>query len=100
MRAIVNIMPGNAATAAGWRAREIRFDRSAATLGDILGSAYLKDGSTTLYELVATTEEPEGLKPEFALFVSGELLRGPLDWSRAVTDSEQLHLCDWPMIDS
>ena len=100
MRAIVNIMPGNAAGAAGWRAREVRFEGATATLRDILGSAYLNGSATSLYELVATKEGPEGLKPEFALFVSGELLRGPLDWSRAVTDSEQLHLCDWPMIDS
>lgn len=100
MRAIVNIMPGNAANAAGWRAREVRFEGATATMRDILSSAYLKDGSTSLYDLVATAEGPEGLKPEFALFISGELLRGPVDWSRPVADSEQLHICDWPMIDS
>ena len=96
MRAIVNIMPGNAAAATGWRAREVKVHQPTATLREILGATTLKDGATTLFQLIA---DDGGLKPDFALFISGQLLRGPIDWDRAVTDSEQLHVCDWPMID-
>ncbi len=97
MRAIVNIMPGNAANAAGWRAREVKVEANTASLGDILRSVYLKDGTTSLFELIA---DEAGLKPDFAVFISGELVRGALDWSRAVADSEQIHVCDWPMVDA
>ena len=97
MRAIVNIMPGNAATAAGWRAREVKVEAPTASLGDILRAVYLKDGTTSLFDLIA---DPQGLKSDFAVFVSGELVRGALDWNRAVTDSEQIHVCDWPMVDA
>ncbi|MCX8032202.1 MAG: carboxypeptidase regulatory-like domain-containing protein [Thermoleophilia bacterium] len=97
MRAIVNIMPGNAATAAGWRAREVKVQGEKATIGDILRAVYLKDGKTSLFELIATEE---GLKPDFAVFISGELVRGKVDWSRPVQDSEQIHVCDWPMRDA
>jgi len=97
MRAIVNIMPGNAATAAGWRAREVKVQGDKATVGDILKAVYLKDGKTTLFDLIATEE---GLKPDFAVFISGELVRGRVDWKRLVQDSEQIHVCDWPMRDA
>ncbi len=97
MRAIVNIMPGNAAHAAGWRAREVRVDRPTATIREILNAATLKDETTTLFDLIG---HAAGLKPDFALFISGDLLRGAVDWDRAVADSEQMHVCDWPMIDS
>lgn len=97
MRAIVNIMPGNAATAAGWRAREVRVEGTSTTIGQILKSVVLKDGTTSLYDLIA---DEAGLKPDFAVFVSGELARGAFDWSRGVTDSEQIHVCDWPVRDS
>ena len=97
MRAIVNIMPGHASTAAGWRAREVRVEAETASIGDILQAVYLKDGTTSLFALIA---EEAGLKPDFAVFISGELVRGAVDWSRAVTDSEQIHVCDWPMVDS
>jgi hypothetical protein len=97
VRAIVNIMPGKAATAAGWRAREVKVEGKSAGIGDILKAVYLKDGKTSLFDLIA---EEAGLKPDFAVFISGELVRGAVDWSRPVTDSEQIHVCDWPMIDS
>jgi hypothetical protein len=97
MRAIVNITPGRAAAAAGWRAREVRVDAPAASIGDILRSVHLKDGSTSLYDLIA---EPDGVKPDFAVFISGVLQRGPIDWGRPVADSEQIHVVDWPIIDS
>lgn len=97
MRAIVNIMPGLAADAAGWRAREVRVEAETASIGDILRSVLLKDGTTSLYDLIA---DDQGLKPDFAVFISGELVRGAVDWSRAVVDSEQIHVCDWPMRDS
>ena len=97
MRAIVNIMPGRAALAAGWRAREVKADAAGASLGDILRAVEVKEGGATLFDLVA---EPEGLKPDFAVFISGVLVRGAVDWTRPVTDSEQIHLCDWPMSDS
>ncbi|NLE10940.1 MAG: hypothetical protein GX630_05495 [Actinobacteria bacterium] len=97
MRAIVNIMTGKASAAAGWRAREVKVDAETASLGDILRSVYLKDGTTSLFDLIA---EEAGVKPDFAVFVSGELVRGALDWSRAVADSEQIHVCDWPMVDA
>ncbi len=97
MRAIVNIMPGNAATAAGWRAREVKVESETASIGGILRSVYLKDGVTSLFDLIA---DDTGLKPDFAVFISGELVRGAVDWGRAVTDSEQIHVCDWPMRDS
>ena len=97
MRAIVNITPGRAATAAGWRAREVKVDAATASIGDILRSVHLKDGSTSLYELIA---EPAGVKPDFAVFISGVLQRGAIDWSRPVADSEQIHVVDWPMVDS
>jgi hypothetical protein len=97
MRAIVNIMPGNAANAAGWRAREVRVETDTASIGDILRSVYLKDGETSLFDLIA---DEAGLRPDFAVFISGELVRGAVDWGRAVTDSEQIHVCDWPIRDS
>lgn len=97
MRAIVNMMSGDVARAVGWRAHEIKVDRASATLEDVLRSAGLKDSDSSLYDLIA---DDTGLKPEFALFVSGELLRGAVDWKRSVVDSEQIHVCDWPMRDS
>ena len=97
MRAIVNLMSQKAASAAGWRAHEIRVDRPSPTIEDIFRSADLKNGDGTLYDLIA---HDQGLKPEFGLFVNGELLRGAIDWKRAVVDSEQIHVCDWPMGDS
>jgi hypothetical protein len=97
MRAIVNIMPGRAAAAAGWRAREVKIEAKSASMGNILRSVLLKDGSTTLYDLIA---EEKGLKPDFGLFISGILVRGEVDWARPVADSEQIHVCDWPMSDS
>jgi len=97
VRAIVNIMPGNAANAAGWRAREVKVETDTASIGDILKAVYLKDGTTSLFELIA---DEAGVKSDFAVFISGELVRGPVDWSRAVSDSEQIHVCDWPIIDS
>jgi hypothetical protein len=97
MRAIVNIMTGNASAAAGWRAREVKVEAQTASLGDILHSVFLKDGTTSLFDLIA---DDKGLKSDYAVFVSGALVRGDLDWSRAVTDSEQIHVCDWPMVDA
>ena len=97
MRAIVNIMPGRAAAAAGWRAREVKVEAAAASIGDILRSVHLADGRTSLFDLIG---EEGGLKPDYAVFIGGVLVRGPVDWSRAVADSEQIHVCDWPMSDS
>lgn len=97
MRAIVNIMPGNAATAAGWRAREVKVESKTVSIGEILRSVYLKDGTTSLFDLVA---DENGVKPDFAVFISGELVRGAFDWGRAIIDSEQIHVCDWPIRDS
>jgi len=97
MRAIVNIMTGKASAAAGWRAREVRVDAETASLGDIMRSVFLKDGTTSLFDLIA---DEAGLNPDYAVFISGTLVRGALDWNTPVTDSEQLHLCDWPMVDA
>jgi hypothetical protein len=97
MRAIVNMMSGKVAGAAGWRAREVRVDKPAVTVEDIFRAVTLKDGATTLYELVA---EGTGLSPDYALYVGGELLRGACNWQRPIIDSEQIHVADWPMTDS
>ena len=94
MRAIVNMMTEHAAGVAGWQAREIRVDKPSPTMEDIFRSAGLKNGDSALYDLIA---DDKGLKPEFALFVNGELLRGAMDWQRVIVDSEQIHVCDWPM---
>ncbi len=56
MRAIVNIMTGSASAAAGWRAREVKVAAETASLGDILRSVYLKDGTTSLFDLIADDE--------------------------------------------
>lgn len=97
MRAILNIMTNNIAAATGWRAREIRVDDAEATLGEVMKRAPLKDGKTTLFDLIA---DEKGLKPDFGLFVSGELVRGEVNWSRPIVDSEQIHVCDWPIRDA
>jgi len=97
VRAIVNIMTGNIATATGWRAREIHVDQASATLGEVLRAACLRDGKTSLFDLVAYEK---GLKPDFGLFVGGELVRGEVDWNRPIVDSEQIHVCDWPIRDA
>ena len=97
VRAIVNMMSGNVAKAAGWRAREIHVDKPVATVEDVFRAVILKDNGGTLYDLI---REGEGLKSEFALYVGGELLRGAFDWRRPITDSEQIHVADWPMSDS
>jgi hypothetical protein len=96
VRAIVNMMSGTVAKAAGWRAREIHVDEPVVTVEDVFRAVVLADGDGTLYDLI---REAEGLKPEFALYVGGELLRGTFDWRRAITDSEQIHVADWPMND-
>jgi hypothetical protein len=97
VRAIVNMMSGKIAGAAGWRAREIHVDKQDATVEDVFRSVVLKDGVTTLYELVS---QADGLKPDYALYVGGELLRGACNWQRHIIDSEQIHVADWPMTDS
>lgn len=96
MRAIVNMMSGKIAAAAGWRAREIHVDKPDATVEDIFRAVILKDG-TTLYDQVS---DGVGLNPDYAVFVGGELLRGTFDWRRPIIDSEQIHVADWPMTDS
>ncbi len=97
MRAIVNIMSGLGATAAGWRVREVKVQAETASLGDILSSVFLKDGSTSLLDLIA---DDSGLKTDFAVFISGELVRGAVDWKRGVVESEQIFVYSWPMEDS
>ena len=98
MRAIVNMMSGKVAGAAGWRAREVRVSKANATVEDIFRSVMLKEGSTTLYDLVS---DGQALKPDYALYVGGELLRGAAcNWQRPIIDSEQIHVADWPMTDS
>ena len=96
MRAIVNMMSANVAAAAGWRAREIRLDKAGATVEDVFRAVILKNGVDNLFDLVS---EPQGLKPSFALYVGGELLRGTFDWARPIVDSEQIQVADWPMTD-
>jgi hypothetical protein len=96
MRAIVNMMSPQVAKAAGWRAREVKTDKAGATVQDIFRSVILADGSTNLFDLVA---EGEGLKSTYAIYVGGELLRGAFNWQRPITDSEQIHVADWPMTD-
>jgi hypothetical protein len=97
MRAIVNMMSPNIAKAAGWRAREIKVDKPAATVEDVFRAVRLNDGAAAdLFELVA---EADGLKSSYALYVGGELLRGAFNWKRPVVDSEQIHVADWPMTD-
>ncbi len=97
MRAIVNMMSDRVVGAAGWRAREIRVDKSVVTVEDIFRAVILKDGATSLYDLVS---DGQGLKPDYALYVGGELLRGVCNWQRSTIDSEQIHVADWPMTDS
>ncbi|MCL5736138.1 MAG: hypothetical protein M1274_11215 [Actinobacteria bacterium] len=97
MRAIVNLMSGNISKATGWRAREVRVDKPGATLEDVFRQVILRDGVTNLFELVS---EQQGLKPEYALYVGGELLRGDCNWRRSIIGSEQIHVADWPIIDS
>ncbi len=92
----MNILTDRAAGVVGWRAREISVDKPNATVEDIFRTARLKNGDRALYDLIA---DDKGLKSEFGLFVDGELLRGAMDWTRAVVDSEQFHVCDWPMGD-
>jgi hypothetical protein len=91
------MMSGKIAGAAGWRAREVRVDKPIVTVEDIFRSVILKDGSTSLFELVS---DEQGLSPDYAVYVGGELLRGAFDWQRPIIDSEQIHVADWPMTDS
>jgi hypothetical protein len=97
MRAIVNMMSNNVAKAAGWRAREIRVEKQAASVEDIFRAVTLADGTTNLFDLVS---DGDGLKPTYVLYVGGELLRGACNWQRSIIDSEQIHVADWPMTDS
>lgn len=97
MRAIVNMMSPTIAKAAGWRAREIKVDKSAVTVEDIFRAVTLSGKAADLYELVS---DERGLKPTYAVYVGGELLRGAFNWQRPITDSEQIHVADWPMTDS
>lgn len=97
MRAIVNMMSGKIAGAAGWRAREVRVEKPVVTVEDIFRSVILKDGSTSLFELVS---DEKGLSADYAVYVGGELLRGAFNWQRPIIDSEQIHVADWPMTDS
>ncbi len=96
MRAIVNMMSPTIAKAAGWRAREIRVDAPGATVEDIFRAVTLSDGAANLFELVS---DEQGLKPTYAVYVGGELLRGAFNWQRPIVDSEQIHVADWPMTD-
>ena len=96
MRAIVNMMSPQVAKAAGWRAREIKVEKPVMTAEDVFRAVTLADGSTSLFELVS---EGEGLKSSYAVYVGGELLRGAFNWQRSITDSEQIHVADWPMTD-
>lgn len=91
------MMSGKVSSAVGWRAREIGVETPAATVGDVFRSVTLKDGHGTLYDLAC---EEQGLKPEYALFINGEMLRGAFDWTRPLIDSEQIHVFDWPVTDS
>jgi hypothetical protein len=93
MRAIINMASARGAAATGWRAREIRVEKTAATLEDVLKATDLKGGNATLYDLVA---DENGLKSDFSLFISGEFLQGCVDLKRTIQDSEQIHLWDWP----
>jgi hypothetical protein len=97
VRAIVNMMSGKVGGVVGWRAREIRVDKPTVTVEDIFRSVTLKDSDTTLYDLIC---EEQGLKPEYAVFIGGEFMRGAYDWQRPIIDSEQIHVADWPMSDS
>lgn len=93
MRAIINMVSDRGASATGWRAREIRVEKATATLEDILRSATLKEGKSTLYDLVT---DKESFRDDFSLFISGEFMQGDVDLKRAIRDSEQIHLWDWP----
>ena len=90
------MMSPNIARAAGWRAREIKVEKTGATVEDIFRAVTLEDGATNLFELVA---DGQGLKSSYALYVGGELLRGACNWQRPIMDSEQIHVADWPMTD-
>lgn len=93
MRAIINTVSERAIEATGWRAREIKVDKTTATLADVLKAATLKDGKRSLYDLVT---DQQGFRDDFSLFISGEFLRGKIDLGRVMVDSEQIHLWDWP----
>ena len=91
------MMSDYAANAAGWRAHEIRVDRSSATIENVLRATGLKGSDCTLFDLITDGNE---LKSEFALLVGGELLRDGIDWRRTVVDSEQIFVYNWPIEDS
>lgn len=97
MRAIVNMMSGDVAAKVGWGAREIRVDKSDATLEDVFRAVTLKDGGQTLYDLVREGQEPDS---GYILFLEGEAQRGGWDWQRLITDSEQIFVLDCPARDS
>lgn len=91
MRAIVNMMSEKVAGEVGWMAREIRVDKSDATVEDVFRSVTLKDDRGSLYDLVS---EEAGLSASYVVFVNGEGLRGAFNWQRPIVDSEQIHVLD------
>ncbi len=97
MRAILNIVSGEAAKALGWRARAVRVDKPKLTVEDALRTPTLKEGDGTLFDLIT---DGQVVKPGYALVIGGEVLRGRIDWQRVITDSEQVFVYNWPMEDS
>lgn len=93
MRAIINVVSDRAAAVTGWRVREVESAGDSATLQDILKSAGTREANRSLYDLVA---DDSVLKNDFALFVGGDFIQGDASLARAMRDSEQIHLWDWP----
>ena len=93
MRAIVNITSARAGQAAGWRAKEVKVnDKNEASLAEVLKATALKDGSS-MFDLIA---DKENLKSDWALYVDGFLLTGSASIKRAIKDSVQIHVWDYP----
>jgi|GEM_PF-1197253 len=93
MRAVVNVVSDRIADATGWRAREVRVAEDNATLEYIFKSTSLKEGNSTLYDLVT---DKNGFRNDFSLFISGEFMQGSVALERVIRDSEQIHIWDWP----
>ncbi|MGD9161871.1 MAG: hypothetical protein PVG39_25900 [Desulfobacteraceae bacterium] len=90
MRVIFNLHSHVAAAAAGWRAKEIRFDGSEIILEDMLKAVGFTDEETA-YSFIF---ENSLVKTHFRLFVNGRMVLGPELLKIALKDNTQIHLMD------
>jgi hypothetical protein len=89
MRVIVNIQSIQAASAFGWRAREIHVNgKSEADLDEALKATKLANG-TTMHDYLI---EGDHLLNEWILYVNGIKITGTFDPKTIIKDNTQIHL--------